>query len=179
MDTRETPAAKATEAAAPPERTQRHMCFSNIENFPYPGRNVFSTDWPVLPIVIQKQRDHTWSIRLLPERFSMPQISFQIKNNMAKTSIGARLNVNLRRKMTQSIYISTRYGNENSSMMLKEKGANYQYIIKLNQKQCFALPSAKRVAVFQASLKVVREDASAQLSNKDNICLTSQGSKHL
>ena len=28
--------------------------------------------------------------------------------------------------------------------------------------------SAKRVEVFQASLKVVREEAGAQLSNKDN-----------
>ena len=43
----------------PPDRTQRHMSFTNTENFPYPGRNSFSTDWPVLPIVTQKGRSHT------------------------------------------------------------------------------------------------------------------------
>ena len=32
----------------------------------------------------------------------------------------------------------------------------------------------KRVAVFQASLKVVREEAGAQLSKRDNKCSTSQ-----
>ena len=32
------------------------MCFSNTENFPYPRRNGFSTDWPVVPIVVQKGR---------------------------------------------------------------------------------------------------------------------------
>ena len=37
------------------ERTQRDMYLSNAENFPYPSRNGFSTDWPALPIVTQKQ----------------------------------------------------------------------------------------------------------------------------
>ena len=53
----ETPAAKAAEAAAPQEKTKRHMCFSNTKNFPYP-RNGFSTDRPVLPIVNQKEKAH-------------------------------------------------------------------------------------------------------------------------
>ena len=35
------------------------------------------------------------------------------------------------------------------------------------------------VAVFQAGLKLVREEAGAQLSNMDNNCTTSQGSNHL
>ena len=38
-----------------PGRTQRHMYFINTENFPYPRRNGFSTDWPVLPIVTLKR----------------------------------------------------------------------------------------------------------------------------
>ena len=45
---------------------------------------------------------------------------------------------------------------------------------KVKSEQSFAVTSAKRVAVFQASLKVVREEAIAQLSNK-NKCSTSQG----
>ena len=64
--------------------------------------------------------------------------------------------------MTQTICLATRQGNENSSMMLK-KGADYQYN-EVKSEQCFAVTSAKRVAVFQASLKVVREEAGAQLS---------------
>ena len=48
------PAAKA----AAPQGEPREMCFSNTENFPYPRKNGFSTDWPVLPIVTQKERGH-------------------------------------------------------------------------------------------------------------------------
>ena len=54
MDTRGTLAAKAAETAATPERAQGHMCLSNMKNLPHPGRNGFSTDRPVLPIVTQK-----------------------------------------------------------------------------------------------------------------------------
>ena len=43
----------------------------------------------------------------------------------------------------------------------------------------FPVTSAKSVAVLQAGLKVVREEASTQLSNTDNKHSTSQGSKHL
>ena len=50
---------------------------------------------------------------------------------------------------------------------------------KVKSEQCFAVTSAKRVAVFQANLKVVREDAGAQLSKRDNKRSTSQGSNHL
>ena len=42
-----------------------------------------------------------------------------------------------------------------------------------------AVTSAKRVAVFRASLKLVRKEAGAQLSNKDNKCLTSYCTKCL
>ena len=59
-------------------------------------------------------------MRLLPKRFNMPKISLQIKNR-EKINIKMRLNVNVRRKMTQLICLATRYGNENSSMMLKKK----------------------------------------------------------
>ena len=70
--------------------------------------------------------------------------------------------------MTWSIHLATRYGNENSSMMLKKK----MLIIihnKVKSEKWITVTSAKRAAVFQASLKVVREEASAQFSNKDKI----------
>ena len=35
---------------------------------------------------------------------------------------------------------------------------------KAKLKQCFAVTSAKRVAIFQACLKLVREEAGAQIS---------------
>ena len=56
MDTRETLAAKAAEAAVPPERTWRHVCFSKTKNFPYPRRNGFSTDRHVMHILTQKSK---------------------------------------------------------------------------------------------------------------------------
>ena len=55
------------------------------------------------------------------------------KKNRAKINIGVRLNMNLREKMTQKICLATRPGNENSSIVLKKKGAGYQHIIRLNQ----------------------------------------------
>ena len=73
--------------------------------------------------------------------------------------------------MTQMICLATRHGNE--------KGVGYQYIVKLNQNNGFAVASVKRVAVFQASLRVVREEAGAHRSKRDNNCSTSQGSEHL
>ena len=76
MDASKTPADKAAEAAVP-WRELRDLCALATENFPYPRRNGFSTDQPVLPIVTQKERDKIWSIRLLPKRFSMPQITFK------------------------------------------------------------------------------------------------------
>ena len=47
---------------------------------------------------------------------------------------------------------------------------------KAKSEQNLAVANAKRGAVFQASLKVGREEAGSQLSNKDNIRSTSQGS---
>ena len=35
-------------------------------------------------------------------------------------------------------------------------------------KWCFAVTRGKRVAIFQVNLKLVREEARAKLSNKDN-----------
>ena len=64
--------------------------------------------------------------------------------------------------MTQAICLVTRYGNENSSILLKKK----VLIINTKSEQCFTLPSAKRVAVFQASLKVVREKEGANSLTK-------------
>ena len=119
MDTRETPAAKVAEAAAP-QREPGDMCFSNTKNFPYPRRNGFSTDQPVLPIVTQKKRSQMQSIWLHLKWFSTSQISLQMKNR-TKINIGVRLNMNLRGKMTHTICLATRQGNENSSMILKKK----------------------------------------------------------
>ena len=50
---------------------------------------------------------------------------------------------------------------------------------KVKSEQCLAVTSAKRVAVFQASLKLVRKEAGVQLPYKDNKQLTSQSSKCL
>ena len=45
---------------------------------------------------------------------------------------------------------------------------------KVKSEQYFAVTSAKRVAVFQASSNLVREEASSQLPNKGNKCSTSK-----
>ena len=50
---------------------------------------------------------------------------------------------------------------------------------KVKSEQCIAATSSKRVEVFQASLKVVREEVGSQLSKSDNKYSTSQGSNHL
>ena len=50
---------------------------------------------------------------------------------------------------------------------------------KVKSEQHFAVTSAKRWAVFLESLKVVREEAGAHISNKDNKHSTSWESKHL
>ena len=50
---------------------------------------------------------------------------------------------------------------------------------KVKSEQYFAAPSAKRVAVFQGSLKLVREEAGAQISKKKDKFSTSQESNHL
>ena len=50
---------------------------------------------------------------------------------------------------------------------------------KVKSEQCFVVESAYRVAIFQVSLKLVREEVRTQLSNKDNKHSTSHGSKHL
>ena len=80
--------------------------------------------------------------------------------------------------MTQTICLATKLGNENGSIVLKKR---YWLSIhnKVKSEQHFAVTSAKRVAVFQASLKVVREEVGAQLSKRDNKCSTSQGSNCL
>ena len=156
----ETPAA----TAAAPQREPGDMCFSNTKNFPYPRRNGFCTDRPVLPIVAQKKESYMQSIWLHPKCFSTSQISLQIKNR-AKINIGVRLNMNLRGKMTWMICLVTRQGNENSSMMLPKR-CWLSIHNKAKSEQCFAVTSAKRVAVFQASWKVVREEAGAQLSTR-------------
>ena len=142
------------------------MCFSSMKNFPYPRRNGFSTDRRVLPIVTQKKRSHMQPIWLCCKWFITSQISLQIKNR-TKINIGVRLNMNLRGKMTQMIRLATIQGNENSSMTLKKR-CLLSIHNKVKSQQCFAVTSAKRVAVFQASLKVLREEVGAQLSNKDN-----------
>ena len=46
---------------------------------------------------------------------------------------------------------------------------------KATSEQHFAVTIAERAAVFHGSLRLVREEAGAQLSNKDNEHLTSHG----
>ena len=48
---------------------------------------------------------------------------------------------------------------------------------RIKSKHPFAVTSAKRVVVFQASLELVRKQAGAHLSNKDNKHSTFHGSK--
>ena len=49
---------------------------------------------------------------------------------------------------------------------------------KAKSEQCFVATSGKKVAIFQANLKPVIEDARAQLFPCENICLTSHGPSH-
>ena len=83
-----------------PERTQIHMCFSNIENFSTLEEMVLAQTGLCYLLLPKKQRCHTWSIWPLPKRLRILQISLQIKYR-AKIYTGMRINTNLRRKMTQ------------------------------------------------------------------------------
>ena len=96
------------------------MCFGNTKNFPYLGRNGFSTERPVQPIVTQKREVTCDPSGFFLNGFSMSQISLKVKSR-AKSNIAVRLNMNMRGKMTQKICLPTRQENENSSMMLKKK----------------------------------------------------------
>ena len=80
----------------------------------------------------------------------MHQISLQIKYR-AKIKTEMRASVNMRKILKKKVLIIINY--------------NYN---KVKAEQCFAVIGAKRVAVFQARLKVVREKASAKLFNNDN-----------
>ena len=120
MDTRETPAAKAAEAAAPPREHGNICALATQGTFLTQGEMVLAQTGLCWPVSTQKLRVHMQSINLLPKRCSILQISLQIKIK-AKINIEMRLNANLRMKMTWTICLATRYGNENSSMMLKNK----------------------------------------------------------
>ena len=69
--------------------------------------------------------------------------------------------------MTQMICLATRQGNENGSIALKKR-CWLSIHNKVKSEQHFAVTSAKRVAVFQANLKIVRAEVGAQLSKRDN-----------
>ena len=119
MDTRETPAAKAAEAATP-QRESGDICILATQRIFLTQQEMVLAQPGLCCPLLPKKRSHTQSILLHSKWFSMSQISLQIKNR-AKINTGVRLNTNLRRKMTQSICLATRYGNENSSMLLKKK----------------------------------------------------------
>ena len=69
--------------------------------------------------------------------------------------------------MTCLICLTIRYRNKNSSMILKKKGDDYQYIIKLNQSN--VLPEqVLQIAVL--SKFEIGEEARTQLYTNDNIC---------
>ena len=127
MDTRETPATKAVEVAAP-QREPRDICaLATQRTFLTQEEMVLAQTGLCCLLLPIKEKSHTQSIRLHPKWFSMSQVSLQIKNK-AKINIGVRLNMNLRRKMSWTICLATRHGND-----AEEEGADYQYIIKLNQ----------------------------------------------
>ena len=65
---------------------------------------------------------------------------------------------------------------------MQEKNLQHDAIEKggdVKSDQCFAVTSAKRVAVSQASLTLLREEAGSQLSNKENKHLTSHNTRSL
>ena len=155
------------------------MCFSNTKNFPYPRRNGFQHRLACAAYCYPpKKRSHMWSIWLHPKWFNMSQITLQIKN---------RTKINICDE-TQYEFWGGRWPGQ--SVLLPDKGMKIAAWCwrkrcwlsihnKVKSEQHFAVTSAKRVAVFQASWKVVREEVGAQLCNKDNKCSTSQGSKCL
>ena len=163
--------------AATTQRELGDMCLSNTKHFPYPRRNSFSTDRPILPIVTPKKRSHTRSIWLHPKRFSTSQKSLQIKHR-AKINIAARLNMNLRGRWPGWSVLPPDRGMKMTALLWRKRCWLSTHN-KVKSEQCFAVTSAKRVAVFQASLKVVIEEVGAQLSKRDNKHLTSQGSNCL
>ena len=63
---------------------------------------------------------HQTSIWLLPKSLSMSQITLWIKYR-TKMNTGMRSTMNLRRKITWSIYLVTRCRNENNSIMLRKQ----------------------------------------------------------
>ena len=111
-----------------------------------------------------KQTGQPRSIWVLPKMLSMVQLSLQIKY-WAKIATGMIFNRNFRR-------------NKNSIVMLK-KGCWLSMCNKVKPEQHFTAVRPNTVAVFQASLKLIREEVGAQLPNKDNKYSTSHGSKHL
>ena len=153
MDTRETPAAKAAEAAAP-KRTWRHMYFSNTKNFLYPRRNDFSTDRPCAAYCYPKKRSHMWSIWLLPKWFS------NVSNKPSNKKTGQRLTL-----MWDSVWI---WGGRWPRWSVLPPGIGMRIAAwcwrkscwlsihnKVKSEQCFTVTSAKRVAAFHTSLKQV------------------------
>ena len=155
MNTKETPTAKASKAAAP-LREPRDMCFSNRENFPYLRWNGFSTDWPVLPIVSPKQTGHMWSIRLHPKWFSTSQISLQIKTGWRLTLVWDSIQFWGGRWPRQSVLPPDK-GMKIAAWHWRKSWLSIHN--KIKSEQCFAVTSAERVAVFQASFKVVRRSS--------------------
>ena len=160
-----------------PRETQGHVCFSNTKNLSYPRRNGFSTDRPVLPIVTQKKRSHTWSIWLHPKWFSMSQISLQIKTEQRFTLEWTSTWIWGWSWPGWSVLPPDR-GMKITAWHWRKRCWLWLHN-KIKSQQHFVVTSANRVTVFQASLKVVREEAGAQLFNKDNKHSASQGSKCL
>ena len=119
MDTRETPAAKAVEAAAPWREPGDTCTVATERTFLTQEEMVLAQTGLYCLLLPKKEKSHM-IIWLHPKWFSMSQISLQIKNR-TKINIGVRLTMNLREKMTRMICLATRQGNENSSIMLKKK----------------------------------------------------------
>ena len=119
MDIRETPATKAAEAAAP-QREPTDICALASQRTFLTQEEMVLQQTGLCCLLLPKKSSHMWSICLCPKCFSTSQRSLQIKNR-AQINIGIKFNRNLRRKMTQMVYLATRHGYKNNIMMLKKK----------------------------------------------------------
>ena len=163
MVTREAPPVKAAEATTP-WRESRDICALATQRTFLTQEEMLLAQTGQCCLLLPKKGEVTQDTSgFILNDSPCYKTSLQIKNR-AKINIGVRLNMNLRGKMTQMICLTTRHGKDNGSIALKKKC--WLSIHNKAKSEHFAVTSAKRVTVFQASLKVVREEAGAQLSKK-------------
>ena len=169
MDVRETPVAKAGDSTEPESYPEIYLPWQYFKL----SLSKKKSFWQILTYaaISRKQRGHPRFIWLLPKQLcSINKTSMKCRGNI---KIEIWFNMNLKWKMTWSICLPTKYRNKNNSMMLREK------VNMVKSEQCTALTGVKRVTVFQASLKLLREEAGGKLSNDTIKNSTSQRLKYL